>query len=57
MGLGSRVFDSDQHDFDAERPEVIAPVEIGDYTWIAADVTVLKGVRIGGRWWSARARS
>jgi hypothetical protein len=47
VGLGSRVFDSDQHDFDAEHPEVIAPVEIGDYTWVAADVTVLKGVRIG----------
>ena len=47
VGLGSRVFDSDQHDFDAERPEQIAPVEIGDYTWVAADVTVLKGVRIG----------
>jgi hypothetical protein len=47
VGLGSRVFDSDQHDFDAEHPEVVAPVEIGDYTWVAADVTVLKGVRIG----------
>lgn len=47
VGLGSRVFDSDQHDYDAERPEQIAPVEIGDYAWVAADVTVLKGVRIG----------
>jgi acetyltransferase-like isoleucine patch superfamily enzyme len=47
VGLGSRVFDSDQHDFDAERPEAIAPVEIGDHTWVASDVTVLKGVRIG----------
>jgi carbonic anhydrase/acetyltransferase-like protein (isoleucine patch superfamily) len=47
VGLGSRVFDSDQHDFDSEHPEVIAPVEIGDYAWVAADVTVLKGVRIG----------
>ena len=47
VGLGSRVFDSDQHDFDSEHEEVIAPVEIGDYTWVAADVTVLKGVRIG----------
>jgi acetyltransferase-like isoleucine patch superfamily enzyme len=47
VGLGSRVFDSDQHDYDAERSEVIAPVEIGDYTWVAADVTILKGVRIG----------
>jgi carbonic anhydrase/acetyltransferase-like protein (isoleucine patch superfamily) len=47
VGLGSRVFDSDQHDRDSEHPEVIAPVEIGDHTWVAADVTVLKGVRIG----------
>jgi acetyltransferase-like isoleucine patch superfamily enzyme len=47
VGLGSRVFDSDQHDYDAEHPEVIAPVEIGDYAWVASDVTVLKGVRIG----------
>ena len=47
VGLGSRVFDSDQHDRDADHPEVIVPVEIGDYTWVAADVTVLKGVRIG----------
>ncbi len=47
VGLGSRVFDSDQHDFDAERAEAIAPVEIGDYSWIASDVTILKGVRIG----------
>jgi acetyltransferase-like isoleucine patch superfamily enzyme len=41
------VFDSDQHDLDSEHPEVIAPVEIGDHAWVAADVTVLKGVRIG----------
>jgi acetyltransferase-like isoleucine patch superfamily enzyme len=47
VGLGSRVFDSDQHDFDAEHGEQIAPVEIGDYAWVASDVTVLKGVRIG----------
>jgi acetyltransferase-like isoleucine patch superfamily enzyme len=47
VGLGSRVFDSDQHDYDAERAEQIAPVAIGDFTWVAADVTVLKGVRIG----------
>mgnify|MGYP001440886405 CR=1 FL=1 len=35
------------HDYDAERSEVVAPVEIGDYTWVASDVTILKGVRIG----------
>lgn len=47
VGPGARVFDSDQHDFDADRPEQSAPVEIGDHTWIASDVTVLRGVRIG----------
>jgi acetyltransferase-like isoleucine patch superfamily enzyme len=47
VGLGSRVFDSDQHDFDAERPEQAAPVEIGDHVWVASDATVLRGVAIG----------
>jgi maltose O-acetyltransferase len=47
VGPGSRVFDSDQHDFDAERPEISAPVVIGDYAWVASDVTVLRGVTIG----------
>jgi acetyltransferase-like isoleucine patch superfamily enzyme len=47
VGPGSRVFDSDQHDFDAEHPEVTAPVVIGDYVWVASDVTVLRGVTIG----------
>jgi len=47
VGLGSRVFDADQHDYDAERPETIAPVEIGDCAWVASDVTVLAGTRIG----------
>jgi acetyltransferase-like isoleucine patch superfamily enzyme len=47
VGLGSRIFDSDQHDFDAERLEQSAPVEIGDHVWIAADATVLRGVSIG----------
>ncbi len=47
VGPGSRVFDSDQHDFDAERPEAMAPVRIGDHVWIASDCTVLKGVTIG----------
>ncbi len=47
IGPGSRVFDADQHDFDAERPEQAAPVEIGDHVWIASDVTLLKGVSIG----------
>jgi acetyltransferase-like isoleucine patch superfamily enzyme len=47
IGPGSRIFDADQHDFDAHRPEEIAPVAIGDHVWIASDVTVLRGVRIG----------
>ncbi|HEY5657473.1 MAG TPA: acyltransferase, partial [Myxococcota bacterium] len=47
VGFGSRSLDSDQHDLDAQRPERRAPVRIGDHTWIAADVTVLRGVRIG----------
>jgi maltose O-acetyltransferase len=47
VGPGSRVFDSDQHDFDSEHPEVPAPVVIGDYVWVASDVTVLRGVSIG----------
>jgi acetyltransferase-like isoleucine patch superfamily enzyme len=47
VGYGSRILDADQHDFDFERPERCAPVEIGDHAWIASDVTVLRGVRIG----------
>jgi maltose O-acetyltransferase len=47
IGPGSRVLDADQHDFDADRPERIAPVEIGDHAWIASDVTILRGVRVG----------
>ncbi len=47
VGPGSRVFDSDQHDFDADHPEVPAPVRIGDHAWIASDVTVLRGAHVG----------
>jgi acetyltransferase-like isoleucine patch superfamily enzyme len=47
VGPGSRVFDSDQHDFDDARPEEYAPVRIGDHVWVASDCTVLKGVTIG----------
>lgn len=47
IGPGSRVFDSDQHDTDTERPEQSRPVHIGDHVWISSDVTVLKGVTIG----------
>jgi carbonic anhydrase/acetyltransferase-like protein (isoleucine patch superfamily) len=47
VGPGSRIFDADQHDLDAERRQRSAPVVIGDHCWIAADVTVLRGVEIG----------
>ena len=47
IGPGTRVFDSDQHDLDADRPEVKAPVRIRDHAWVASDVTVLRGVEIG----------
>jgi hypothetical protein len=47
IGWGSRILDSEQHDLDAEHPERREPVRVGDHTWIAADVTVLRGVRIG----------
>ncbi len=47
IGIGSRVFDADQHDLDADRRERIAPVRIGDHCWIAADVSILRGVELG----------
>lgn len=47
VGMGSRIFDSDQHDFDAAHPETSAPVQIGNHAWIASDVSVLKGVSVG----------
>ncbi|MBW2422627.1 MAG: acyltransferase [Deltaproteobacteria bacterium] len=47
IGMGSRVLDADQHDLDADRPERVAPIRIGNHCWIAADVTVLRGVEIG----------
>ncbi len=47
IGVGTRVFDADQHDLDDEHPELCEPVSIGDCAWIASDVTVLRGARIG----------
>lgn len=47
VGPGSRVFDADQHPMDDETPERSEPVLIGDWVWVAADVTVLRGVEIG----------
>jgi carbonic anhydrase/acetyltransferase-like protein (isoleucine patch superfamily) len=47
VGPGSRVFDSDQHDLDDDTKERTQPVLIGDWVWVTADVTVLRGVEIG----------
>ncbi len=47
IGPGSRVFDADQHDLDADRVEKIEPVTIGDHVWVASDCTILRGVEIG----------
>jgi len=47
IGFGSRIFDADQHDLDDVRAERSAPVTIGDWVWVAADSTVMKGVTIG----------
>jgi maltose O-acetyltransferase len=47
VGMGSRIFDADQHDLDSEHPEVREPVRVGDCVWIASDVTLLRGVSIG----------
>jgi len=47
VGPGSRVFDSDQHDLDADHHELTQPVVLGDFVWVASDVTVLRGVEIG----------
>jgi len=47
VGVGTRVFDSDQHDMDAERSEETAPVSIRDHAWIASDCLILKGVTVG----------
>ena len=47
IGPGSKVYDADQHDLDETRPERRARVHIGAHAWVASDVTVMKGVRIG----------
>ncbi|OYP37320.1 acyltransferase [Rhodopirellula sp. MGV] len=54
FGANSKVFDTDFHpvDWQARRAKMAgesAPVEIGDDVWLGADVTVLKGVKIGAR--------
>jgi len=47
IGPGARIFDADQHDLDADRPERRGPVSLGDHVWVGSDVTVLRGVTIG----------
>jgi len=47
VGPGSRIWDSDQHALDDRRPECSEAVQIGDHVWVAADVSVLRGVCIG----------
>ena len=47
IGMGTRIFDSDQHPVDVDHPEVTLPVRIEDNVWVAADVTILRGVTIG----------
>lgn len=47
IGMGTRIFDSDQHPVDVDHPEVALPVHVEDDAWIAADVTILRGVTVG----------
>jgi len=47
VGIGSRLFDSDQHDLDDDRPERSAPIVVEDHAWVASDSTLLRGVRVG----------
>ncbi len=47
VGAGVRIYDADQHDFDAEHPERVSPVSIGECAWLCSGATVLCGVSIG----------
>ena len=47
VGPGTRVYDSDQHPLDQETPEQSAAVRIGACSWVASDVTVMRGSEIG----------
>jgi acetyltransferase-like isoleucine patch superfamily enzyme len=54
LGANARIYDTDFHpihfqDRMAGVPPKTAPVVIGDHVWLAANVTVLKGVSIGAR--------
>ncbi len=46
VGPGSQIYDA-EHPLDDARPERRAPVRVGDFSWIASAVTVLRGVEIG----------
>jgi acetyltransferase-like isoleucine patch superfamily enzyme len=47
LAFGARVLDADLHDIDAQTPERVAEVRIGDRVWIGANAIVLRGVAIG----------
>jgi carbonic anhydrase/acetyltransferase-like protein (isoleucine patch superfamily) len=47
LGPGVRIFDSDQHPLDAASAEMLEPVRIRKYVWVASDATILRGVEIG----------
>jgi carbonic anhydrase/acetyltransferase-like protein (isoleucine patch superfamily) len=47
VGMGTRIFDADQHDLDAEHLEKMEPVVLEEHVWVAADATILKGVTVG----------
>ncbi len=46
IGPGTRVYDS-EHAVDDQTPEKSAPVSIGEFVWVASDVTVTCGSEIG----------
>jgi len=46
IGPGSRLYDF-QHDIDDERPQRVGPIEVGAFTWISSDVTIMDGIRVG----------
>ncbi len=46
IGPGVRIYDSN-HALDESTPARARKVRIGEFTWIASDVTVLQGVEIG----------
>lgn len=54
LGANARIYDTDFHpihfqDRLAKTSAKTAPVLIGDHVWLAANVTILKGVHIGAR--------